>query len=642
MARPLQHTAQAAADAAAFLARWEAIAARVDAAEGAAEAEGAAAADRTKARYGALLEAAKSLTGLPEERRTVDARVAGCTAQVWVTCALDADTNTLSFAADSDSALSRGLAALLVEAFDGLTVEEALAADAKALAALGLGASSLTASRANGLLNMFEAFRRRARGAAERAAPGSGPFPSLVVTREGIEARGDFARAQAEFMRPDAARASEMASLLRDKRVGVVAHYYMDPEVQGVLSAARKEWRHVHISDSLLMADQAVVMAEDGCKAIAVLGVDFMAENVRAVLDRAGHTDVPVYRMAAEDIGCSLADAARDVAYDEYLKEAAATPKSVHVVYINTALTTKARANALVPTITCTSSNVVRTVLQAFAQVPGASVFYGPDSYMGANLVEMLEGVLVLPDEEVKRLHPEHTKDTIRDALTRLRFYDEGMCVVHDMFGADVVRTVRDYYADAHLTAHFEVPGGLFGLALEARQRGMGVVGSTAEILSFIKTKTQAAIELGVESGAGSAERLTFVLGTEVGMVTSIVLAVQAMLRAQPEGAADVQVEIVFPVSSDAITQVGGGGRAGEQGLSADADSSGKAYPQLMGLEVVPGAAGGEGCSAEGGCASCPYMKMNSLTALMRVLEAVGTDEGTRTLARLHTKHALA
>ena len=96
----------------------------------------------------------------------------------------------------------------------------------------------------------------------------------------------------------------------------------------------------------------------------------------------------------------------------------------------------------------------MRTVLQAFAQVPGASVFYGPDSYMGANLVEMLEGVLVLPDEEVKRLHPEHTKDTIRDALTRLRFYDEGMCVVHDMFGADVVRTVRDYYADAHLTAH--------------------------------------------------------------------------------------------------------------------------------------------------------------------------------------------
>jgi len=34
------------------------------------------------------------------------------------------------------------------------------------------------------------------------------------------------------------------------------------------------------------------------------------------------------------------------------------------------------------------------------------------------------------------------------------------------------------------------------------------------------------------------------------------------------------------------------------------------------GLSVVPGPAAGEGCSLEGGCASCPYMKMNSLQAL--------------------------
>jgi quinolinate synthase len=38
-------------------------------------------------------------------------------------------------------------------------------------------------------------------------------------------------------------------------------------------------------------------------------------------------------------------------------------------VYINTSIVTKAEAQALVPTITCTSSNVVQTVLQAFAQV---------------------------------------------------------------------------------------------------------------------------------------------------------------------------------------------------------------------------------------------------------------------------------
>lgn len=61
-----------------------------------------------------------------------------------------------------------------------------------------------------------------------------------------------------------------------------------------MLSAAAEEWPHIHISDSLVMADAAVKMAEAGCEAVAVLGVDFMSENVRAILDEAGHTAVKV------------------------------------------------------------------------------------------------------------------------------------------------------------------------------------------------------------------------------------------------------------------------------------------------------------------------------------------------------------
>ena len=73
-----------------------------------------------------------------------------------------------------------------------------------------------------------------------------------------------------------------------------------------------------------------------------------------------------VYRMAAEEIGCSLAEAAESPAYDSYLAAAAADGHpGLHVVYINTSLKTKALAHAQVPTITCTSSNVVNTVLQA-------------------------------------------------------------------------------------------------------------------------------------------------------------------------------------------------------------------------------------------------------------------------------------
>ena len=66
------------------------------------------------------------------------------------------------------------------------------------------------------------------------------------------------------------------------------------PQVQGVLAAAGESWPHIHISDSLVMADAAVKMAQAGCTSIAVLGVDFMSENVRAILDEAGLQHVKV------------------------------------------------------------------------------------------------------------------------------------------------------------------------------------------------------------------------------------------------------------------------------------------------------------------------------------------------------------
>jgi quinolinate synthase len=73
--------------------------------------------------------------------------------------------------------------------------------------------------------------------------------------------------------------------------------------------------------------------------------------------------------MSPHAIGCSLAEAAESDKYNTYLRTASQTPSSMHVVYINTSLVTKAVADSLVPTITCTSSNVVQTILQGFAQV---------------------------------------------------------------------------------------------------------------------------------------------------------------------------------------------------------------------------------------------------------------------------------
>jgi len=97
---------------------------------------------------------------------------------------------------------------------------------------------------------------------------------------------------------------------------------------------------------------------------------------------------------------------------------------------------------------------------------------------------------------------------------------------------------------------------------------------------------------------------LSFVLGTEAGMVTPIVRRVQARLaQCREQGRPEPEVEIVFPVASEAVAR------------TDDAE-----------LRLVPGVADGEGCSIAGGCATCRYMKMNSLAALFELLDRLGSE----------------
>jgi quinolinate synthase len=416
-------------------------------------------------------------------------------------------------------------------------------------------------------------------------------FPSLRITAHHLEPQGAFAIAQAQYLAPDPSSVADIDRLCRENAIGIVAHFYMDAELQGVLSACT--WEHVVIADSLKMADAAVTMAEAGMKTIVVLGVDFMSENARAVLDAAGHTEVDVYRVASEAIGCSLAESAEGDAYRTWLEEAANTPNSLHVVYINTSLQTKAVAHSLVPTITCTSSNVVQTILQAASQIDDLHVWYGPDTYMGHNLRTMFTQFLALPDERIRAIHPAHDRATITALLERFHVFEQGACVVHHMFGGDVVRRVEAEHADAFHTAHLEVPGEMFALAVKAANQGRGVVGSTSNILGFISDRVAAVAD------TTGPQNLSFVLGTEAGMVTAIVKKVQAQLRAATNP--DLTVEIVFPVASEAIA----------------------AAPESE-LSIIPGIASGEGCSTAGGCATCPFMKMNTLEALFEVLEHAG------------------
>lgn len=448
----------------------------------------------------------------------------------------------------------------------------------------------------------------------------STPFPSLIVRADGFAAQGAFAEAQAEFLDPDPDTVARLSKLLRSREAGVVAHFYMDAELQGVLWAC--DWPHIHISDSLVMADRGVAMARAGAKEIIVLGVDFMSENVRAILDHAGFAHVGCWRVSEGPIGCSLAESAESRAYAAWLERAAATPNSLHVVYINTSLRTKAEAHHVVPTITCTSSNVVQTVLQTFAQEPAAHVWFGPDTYMGQNLARLFASLAELGDEVIARVHPQHTRETIQALLPRFHYFEQGNCVVHHMFGAAVARQVeRDYYeagfADGggvDVTAHLEVPGEMFALALRAQREGRGVVGSTKNILDHIVARVDAQLARGLAHEHGR-ERLRFVLGTEAGMVTAIVRSLREHLARAGAAADGLEIEIIFPVAAEAV-----------------------ATTQDAALPIIPGVAGGEGCTIAGGCATCPYMKINSLDALIELLERLPARDRDR--AAVHAELA--
>eukprot|EP00568_Trieres_chinensis_P003502 CAMPEP_0183301918 /NCGR_PEP_ID=MMETSP0160_2-20130417/7882_1 /TAXON_ID=2839 ORGANISM="Odontella Sinensis, Strain Grunow 1884" /NCGR_SAMPLE_ID=MMETSP0160_2 /ASSEMBLY_ACC=CAM_ASM_000250 /LENGTH=609 /DNA_ID=CAMNT_0025464623 /DNA_START=103 /DNA_END=1932 /DNA_ORIENTATION=+ len=472
-------------------------------------------------------------------------------------------------------------------------------------------------------------------------------FPSIVIGANGsIEPQGSFAEAQAEFLQPDADAVTTLSTNLMKANMGVVAHYYMDVELQGVLTAVREEQNRsagtshprIAIADSLAMGDHAVKMCEDGATSIACLGVDFMSESVATIMTKNGYGHVPVYRLNPNPIGCSLAESAERDSYRAWLEKA--DSKSLHVVYINTSLETKAVSASIVPTITCTSSNVLNTILQASAQIPDVKIMYGPDTYMGENLVTMLDTILAhgpnadyaddsepWDDARIARdLHPLHNSESLKRLRDSIDVYPSGNCVVHHMFGSEVVRAVRQNYDDAFVTAHLEVPGEMFEIAMEKSLVGRGTVGSTSDILKFISRKVEEAAE---EEGAGgntsSRRRLRFILGTEAGMVTSIVKSVQDILN--QTGNQNVEAEIVFPVSSEAVMGV-------DEGDTSAAST---------GLGVVPGVAGGEGCSTAGGCATCPFMKMNDLDALNdivnMVLRAQSDVEGSGDSTKLKAYH---
>lgn len=113
-------------------------------------------------RYRYLIEIGEKLPALDAAHKTEANKVQGCQSQVWLVSRKEGDK--IFFEADSDSAITRGLIALLVKLFSGAEAAAIAQANLSFIEKLGF-AKHLSMSRANGFASMIQMIKRLAASA---------------------------------------------------------------------------------------------------------------------------------------------------------------------------------------------------------------------------------------------------------------------------------------------------------------------------------------------------------------------------------------------------------------------------------------------------------------------------------------------
>ena len=107
-------------------------------------------------KYQLLIDMGSDLQPLDEKYKTENNLIEGCQSRVW----LQADYNDgkLTFTADSDALIVKGIIALLIQVVSGHTPKEILDADLYFIDRIGLK-EHLSPTRSNGLLAMVKQMR---------------------------------------------------------------------------------------------------------------------------------------------------------------------------------------------------------------------------------------------------------------------------------------------------------------------------------------------------------------------------------------------------------------------------------------------------------------------------------------------------
>ena len=216
----------------------------------------------------------------------------------------------------------------------------------------------------------------------------------------------------------------EIRSLLEHRNAVVVAHYYVDGDIQDLA-----EETGGCVADSLEMARFG---RDHPAPTLVVAGVRFMGETAKIL---APQKRILMPNLAAEcslDIGCPP---------DEFEALVADHPDRTVVVYANTSARVKALSDWVV-----TSSVGLRIVEHLAAN--DEKILWAPDQHLGAYI----------------------KAETGADMLLW-----RGACVVHEEFKATALADIRRVYPDAGILVHPESPAAVAAMA--------DCVGSTSQIL---------------------------------------------------------------------------------------------------------------------------------------------------------------
>ncbi len=104
-------------------------------------------------RYEYMIDLGKSLPLIDEQYKTDDNIIKGCQSKVWVHADLEEDK--LSFTADSDAIITKGIIAILIRVFSGQHPKDIIEADTNFIDEIGLK-EHLSPTRANGLVSMIK------------------------------------------------------------------------------------------------------------------------------------------------------------------------------------------------------------------------------------------------------------------------------------------------------------------------------------------------------------------------------------------------------------------------------------------------------------------------------------------------------